>query len=52
MFEQIITSIANVGFPCALCIYVVARIEPTLNALVQAVNELKAVVHTLHNEEL
>ena len=51
MFEQIMTLISSVGFPCAVCIFFLYKIEPALNSLTQTVNELKTLVHSLHSDE-
>lgn len=62
MFEQIMTLISSVGFPCAVCMYFIYKIEPSLNtltqtvnvaltSLTQTVNELKNLVHSLHSNE-
>lgn len=51
MIEQIMTLISSVGFPCAVTMYLLYKIEPTLAALTQTVNELKTLVHSLHSNE-
>lgn len=45
--EEIYTSIANLGFPIAISIYLLVRIEGKLNNLTDSINELSRTIATL-----
>ena len=47
--EEIISLISNVGFPCFMCAYVVIRLEPMIQTLIQSINALVNIVNN-HNE--
>lgn len=43
--EDMFSQIANLGFPIAVSVYLLVRIEGKLNSLTQSINELaKAIV--------
>lgn len=42
--EEIYSSIANLGFPIAVSIYLLVRIEGKLDSLTQSINELSNVI--------
>lgn len=42
--EDIYTSIANLGFPIVISIYLLVRIENKLNQLTESINELTTVI--------
>jgi len=42
--EEIYTSIANLGFPIAVSIYLLVRIEGKLGSLTESINELSKTI--------
>ncbi|MGF7057879.1 YvrJ family protein [Brassicibacter mesophilus] len=42
--EEIYTQIANLGFPIAVSIFLLVRIEGKLNKLTDSINELSKVI--------
>ncbi|MTI65557.1 MAG: YvrJ family protein [Firmicutes bacterium] len=42
--EEVYTQIANLGFPIAVSIYLLVRIEGKLNSLTQSINELSKTI--------
>lgn len=42
--EHLYTSIANLGFPIVVSIYLLVRIEGKLNDLTESINELSKVI--------
>ena len=42
--EELLNAISNVGFPIAVAVYVLTRIEPRLNKLTDAINKLIPIV--------
>lgn len=42
--EEIYTSIANLGFPIVISLYLLVRIEGKLNDLTESINELSQVI--------
>jgi len=42
--EEILTQIANFGFPIVVSIYLLVRIEEKLNQLTESINELSRVI--------
>ena len=42
--EELLKAISNVGFPIAVAVYVLIRIEPRLNKLSDAINKLVPLV--------
>lgn len=42
--EEIYSNIANLGFPIAVSIYLLVRIEGKLDSLTQSINELSNVI--------
>lgn len=42
--EEIYSSIANLGFPIVISIYLLVRIEGKLNELTQSITELSKVI--------
>ncbi len=42
--DEIISQIANVGFPAALCIYLLVRVEAKLDSLTASITELTKVI--------
>ncbi|EOC99401.1 YvrJ family protein [Caldisalinibacter kiritimatiensis] len=45
--EEIYTHIANLGFPIAVSVYLLVRIEGKLNNLTQSINELSKVIASM-----
>lgn len=45
--EDIYTNIANLGFPIAVSVYLLVRIEGKLNTLTESINELSKAIITL-----
>lgn len=45
--EEIYTSIANLGFPIVISIYLLVRIEGKLNQLTESINELSRSIENL-----
>ncbi|HZJ83999.1 MAG TPA: YvrJ family protein [Syntrophomonadaceae bacterium] len=45
--DEIINLIANVGFPIAVAVYLLIRIETKLNHLTKAIGELREAIITL-----
>ena len=45
--EELYTSIANLGFPIAVSVYLLVRIEGKLNVLTDSINELTKAIITL-----
>ena len=44
LVNEILTQIANFGFPIVLSIYLLVRIEGKLNQLTESINELSRVI--------
>ena len=44
MVDDIDTHIANLGFPIALSVYLLVRIEAKLNQLTESINELSRAI--------
>jgi len=42
--EELLNAISNVGFPIAVAVYILIRIEPRLNKLAEAINKLIPIV--------
>lgn len=42
--EEIYTHIANLGFPIAVSVYLLVRIEGKLGSLTESINELSKVI--------
>jgi len=42
--EEIYTQIANLGFPIAVSVFLLVRIEGKLNKLTESINELSKVI--------
>lgn len=49
--ETILQAVANVGFPMAICIYLLVRIEGKLEALSESISELAGVVENARWQE-
>ena len=45
--EEILTQIANFGFPIVVSIYLLVRIEEKLNQLTESINELSRVIASI-----
>jgi hypothetical protein len=45
--DQLYSSIANLGFPIVISIYLLVRIEGKLNELTGSINELAKVISTI-----
>lgn len=45
--EEIYSSIANLGFPIVISIYLLVRIEGKLNELTKSISELSQTISTL-----
>lgn len=45
--EEIYSSIANLGFPIVISIYLLVRIEGKLNDLTQSITDLSKTISTL-----
>ena len=45
--EEIYTHIANLGFPIAVSVYLLVRIEGKLGSLTESINELSKVIAAL-----
>ncbi|SHF65728.1 YvrJ protein family protein [Caldanaerobius fijiensis DSM 17918] len=45
--EDILSQVANLGFPIVVSIYLLVRIENKLDTLTQSINELARVIDTL-----
>ena len=45
--EELCTNIANLGFPIAVSVYLLVRIEGKLNTLTESINELSKAIITL-----
>lgn len=45
--EDILTAIGNVGFPIAVSVYLLVRIEGKLESLASSINELARVIGDL-----
>jgi len=45
--EEILTQIANFGFPIVVSIYLLVRIEEKLNQLTESINELSKVIASI-----
>lgn len=45
--EEFYASIANLGFPIAISVYLLVRIEGKLNVLTDSINELTKAIITL-----
>jgi len=44
--EQMLTSVANYGFPMVICVYLLVRIEGKLEQLSGSINDLTKVITT------
>ena len=42
--EELLDAISNVGFPIAVAVYILIRIEPRLNKLADAINKLIPII--------
>lgn len=42
--EEIYNTVANLGFPIAVCLYLLVRIEGKLDSLTKSINELTNAV--------
>ncbi len=42
--EELLNAISNVGFPIAVAVYILIRIEPRLNKLADAINKLIPII--------
>ncbi|MHB1043348.1 MAG: YvrJ family protein [Eubacteriales bacterium] len=49
--ETILQAVANVGFPIAVCAYLLVRIEGKLEALSESIAELAGVVENARLQE-
>lgn len=47
LVEQLYSSVANLGFPIVISIYLLVRIEGKLNELTGSINELSKVISTI-----
>lgn len=45
--EEIYAQVANLGFPIAVSVYLLVRIEGKLNKLTDSINELSKVIATI-----
>ena len=45
--DEIYSSIANLGFPIVISIYLLVRIEGKLNQLTESINELSKVISSI-----
>ncbi|MEW8974253.1 MAG: YvrJ family protein [Tissierellaceae bacterium] len=45
--EEIYSSIANLGFPIVISLYLLVRIEGKLNELTESINELAKAIVTI-----
>lgn len=45
--QELYTNIANLGFPIAISLYLLVRIEGKLNTLADSINELTKAIITL-----
>jgi len=44
LMEEVYTQIANLGFPIAVSVYLLVRIEAKLNKLTESITELSKVI--------
>lgn len=42
--EELLNAISNVGFPIAVAVYILIRIEPRLNKLADLINKLIPII--------
>ncbi|MEZ0537153.1 YvrJ family protein [Caldicellulosiruptoraceae bacterium PP1] len=42
--QDLITSVANIGFPIVLCIYLLTRFETKIEALSQSIDRLSEMI--------
>lgn len=42
--EEVYNTVANLGFPVAVCMYLLVRIEGKLDSLTKSINELTSAV--------
>ena len=49
IMEDILTAISTVGFPIAVTVYLLVRIEPKISALTNVVKDLTAIVNADSN---
>lgn len=47
MMEAIVSLIGNVGFPIAVSIYLLVRIESKLESLTNSINNLSSVINAM-----
>ncbi|MFA5575922.1 MAG: YvrJ family protein [Tissierellaceae bacterium] len=47
--EDIYTSVANLGFPIVISIYLLVRIEGKLSQLTESIRELSTTIATIKN---
>jgi len=45
--EEIYTQVANLGFPIAVSVYLLVRIEGKLNRLTESINELSRAIASM-----
>jgi len=45
--NEVLTQIANFGFPIVISIYLLVRIEDKLNQLTESINELSRVIASM-----
>lgn len=49
MENEIISVVGNVGFPIAISIYLLTRLENRLEVLTNSINDLSKVINSLKN---
>ena len=45
--DQVISAISTVGFPIAVCLFVLYRLETSMKANTEAINQLKLIIERL-----
>ena len=48
--DSIVNLIGNVGFPIAVSIYLLVRVEAKLEALTTSINSLSSVINTINKQ--
>jgi len=49
MMEDLVAQVANVGFPIAVSIYLLVRVESKIESLTTSIYELAKVIETLRS---
>lgn len=50
--EELLNLVANVGFPIAVAVYLLVRVESRVNILTQAITELREAILMMPREQL